>query len=77
MRSIYFHHFSDVLFHTLHTERGILQVIAQKLAQVRGNDFGMDKLRTVIFRLLRKGHMEELFFKSIVHIGLQANIVFQ
>ena len=77
MRSIYFHRFSDVLFHALHTERGILQVIAQELAQVRGDDFGMDELRTVIFRLLRKGHMEELFFKSIVHIGLQADIVFQ
>lgn len=55
----------------------VLQVIAQELAQVRGDDFGMDELRTVILRLLRKGHMEELFFESIVHIGLQANIVFQ
>ena len=70
LRSFYFHDLVYRFFHTFHGERSILQVVAQQLAEIGCNHFGIDKLRTIIFRPFCGENVEELFFESCIYIIL-------
>ena len=74
-RSIYLQGFRYFLFHAFHTERGVLQVVAEQLPQIGCDYFGVDKLCAVVFGLLAGRHMEKLFLEGGVYVCLQPYVV--
>ena len=74
-RSLYLQGFRYFLFHAFHTERGVLQVVAEQLPQIGCDYFGVDKLCAVVFGLLTGRHMEKLLLESGVYVCLQPYVV--
>ena len=54
-----------------------MQVIAQQLPQIGCNDFGVNKLRPVIFGLFVGLYMKEFLFECIVYVCLQLHVIAQ